>query len=82
MGREVGGGKGGSEGGVLWGLNFMSEDDAMKFLKGCTVRKCLLEEYSFIFYTYAHNLAATQLYIQMFVWSFSLFSRTATHFHP
>lgn len=23
--------------GSVWGLNFMSEEDAMKFLKGCTV---------------------------------------------
>ena len=31
------GGEGGEGEGVMWGLNFMSGEDAMKFLKGCTV---------------------------------------------
>ena len=26
---------------MLWGLNFMSGDDAMKFLKACTVSKAI-----------------------------------------
>ena len=31
------GGEGGEGEGVMWGLNFMSGEDAMKLLKGCTV---------------------------------------------
>ena len=40
QGRErEGGEEGGEEGSsTLCGLNFMSEEDAMKFLKGCTVK--------------------------------------------
>ena len=50
------GGEGGEGEGALWGLNFMSEDDAMKFLKGCTVSShtCMSECYR-IQHTYIHE---------------------------
>ena len=34
-------GEGGEEEGVMWGLNFMSGEDAMKFLKACTVSEVI-----------------------------------------